>query len=118
MDQQVEMENHFPARIALILSIFLAVPFDALPASAESSGNGWDVIEVGGRDYVSVLSLKSFYGFTNLTRTGKNVVLENDKVEIKLSVGGNECLMNNVKFVFSPSASSLTSETFPLSNIT
>jgi N-acetylmuramoyl-L-alanine amidase len=96
-------KSKFPARIALILSIFLMVPISSVPAVAESSNNGWDIIEVGGRDYVSVLSLKSFYGFTKLTRTGKNVVLENDKVEIKLAVGGNECLMNNVKFVFSNS---------------
>src|SRR5690606_21932061 len=29
------------------------------------------------------------------------VVLENPKVKMELKVGGNECLMNSVKFVFS-----------------
>ena len=28
------------------------------------------------------------------------MVLENAKVEMKLKIGGNECLMNGVKFVF------------------
>ena len=50
---------------------------------------------------VSLESVKRFYNFTKLTRTGGNIVLENAKVEMKLKIGGNECLMNNVKFVFS-----------------
>lgn len=91
------------ARIVFILTILLALPIFSVPASAATSANGWDIIEVGGRDYVSVKSLKNFYGFTKLTQTGKNLVLENDKVEIKLTVGGNECLMNNVRFVLSNS---------------
>lgn len=45
--------------------------------------------------------MKRFYDFSKLTRTGDNVVLENAKVEMRLKVGGNECLMNGVKFVFS-----------------
>lgn len=94
-------KSKLPARIALILSVMLAVSMAAAPALAATSSNGWKVIEVGGRDYVSVESLKSFYGFTKLTHTGKKVILENDKVEIKLSVGGHNCFMNNVKFVFS-----------------
>lgn len=92
-----------PARIVLILSLLLAAHALILPATAETTTKGWDIIEVGGRDYVSVKSMKGFYGFTKLTHTGKNVILENDKVEVKLTVGGNECLMNNVKFVFSNS---------------
>jgi N-acetylmuramoyl-L-alanine amidase len=68
--------------------------------SAEATG-GWDVAKIEGREYVSVESIKKFYNFTKLTRAGATVVLENAKVEMKLKVGGNECLMNNVKFVFS-----------------
>jgi N-acetylmuramoyl-L-alanine amidase len=90
-----------PAVAVLSFLLVLAAP---LPLSlAESSNNGWKMIKVGGRDYVSVESLKSFYNFSKLTRTGNNLVLENSKVEMKLKVGGNECLMNNVKFVFSNS---------------
>ena len=83
---------------------FLVALSAPLPlTSAETKNNGWQMIKVGGRDYVSVESLKGFYNFTKLTRTGNNITLENTKVEMKLKVGGNECLMNNVKFVFSQS---------------
>jgi N-acetylmuramoyl-L-alanine amidase len=61
---------------------------------------GWEIAKHEGRDYVSVDSMKRFYSFTNLTRSGNNVVLENTKVEMRLKIGGYECLMNGVKFVF------------------
>lgn len=62
--------------------------------------SGWDVAKIDGRDYVSVESMKKFYNFTSLKRKGGSVLLENAKVEMKLKVGSNECLMNGVKFVF------------------
>ena len=80
----------------------LFAPFSVLSAQADKNA-GWDLIKIGGRDYVSVEGIKRFYNFTKLTRSGNSVVLENPKVEMKLKVGGNECLMNNVKFVFSHS---------------
>ena len=89
----------FVALLAWLLSIFLPI------GTAQAETKGWDVIKINGRDYVSVESIKRFYSFTKLTRTGNSVVLENPKVEMKLKVGGNECLMNNVKFVFSHSVS-------------
>ncbi len=75
-------------------------PFSVVSAQADKNA-GWDLIKIGGRDYVSVEGIKRFYSFTKLTRNGNSVVLENPKVQMKLKVGGNECLMNNVKFVFS-----------------
>jgi N-acetylmuramoyl-L-alanine amidase len=75
--------------------------FTAAPQAAAQSGQGWDVTKIDGREYVSVEGIKRFYGFTKLTRTGNRVVLENSKLEMKLGVGSYECLMNNVKFVFS-----------------
>jgi N-acetylmuramoyl-L-alanine amidase len=61
----------------------------------------WDTRPINGRDYVAVEGMKSFYGFDSLRRSGNEVVLENKKVKVKLRVGGQECLMNGVKFVFS-----------------
>jgi N-acetylmuramoyl-L-alanine amidase len=83
----------------LMLCVFV-VPSSHTYAQANKNA-GWDLIKIGGRDYVSVEGIKRFYHFTKLTRTGNKLVLENPKVEMKLTVGGNECLMNNVKFVFS-----------------
>jgi len=90
-----------PAVAVLCFLVAFAAPFS--PIQAETKNNGWSIIKVGGREYVSIESLKDFYNFTKLTRTGGNITLENKKVEMKLKVGGNECLMNNVKFVFSNS---------------
>ncbi len=94
-------KNHLSTPSIAVLSLLLAFLAPVSLYLAETSNNGWKMIKVGGRDYVSVQSVKSFYNFTKLTRTGNSVVLENKKVEMKLKVGGNECLMNNVKFVFS-----------------
>lgn len=79
--------------------LFLLLPTACIGAE----NNGWDIIKIGGRDYVSVDSIKRFYSFDKLTRTGGALVLENSKVQMKLKVGGNECLMNDVKFIFSNS---------------
>ena len=70
------------------------------PVVAAATVSGWEIEKIDGHDYVSVDSMKRFYNFTKLTRTGNSVVLENTKVEMKLKIGGNECLMNGVKFVF------------------
>jgi N-acetylmuramoyl-L-alanine amidase len=71
-----------------------------VPLHAAAATSGWEVAKIEGRDYVSLESMKKFYNFAKLTRTGGNLVLENSKVEMKLKIGGNECLMNGVKFVF------------------
>jgi len=81
------------------------------PASAATE-SGWDVAKIDGRDYVSVDSMKKFYNFTKLTRSGNSVILENTKVEMKLKIGGNECLMNGVKFVFSNTISTVGSKVY------
>ena len=80
--------------------ILTVVAMGGTARSAETSA-GWDLTKIDGREYVSIESVKKFYNFSKLTRTGGAIVLENAKVEMKLKIGGNECLMNNVKFVFS-----------------
>ena len=67
---------------------------------ADAQPAGWDISKIEGRDYVSTESIKKFYNFTKVTRSGDSVVLENAKIEMKLRIGAQECLMNNVKFVF------------------
>lgn len=94
---------HF-SPIFRLRSLLAAVVMAAMATGAAKSAvapSGWDVTKIDGREYVSTESIKRFYNFTKLTRSGGTIVLENAKVEMKLKVGGNECLMNNVKFVFS-----------------
>jgi N-acetylmuramoyl-L-alanine amidase len=96
----VKMKLQKPAmRAMLSLSLFFVLISQGF--SAETKNNGWNVIKIDNKDYLSVKDIKRFYSFTSLKRTGSKVALESEKIEMKLTVGGNECLMNNVKFVFS-----------------
>ncbi len=85
-------------RLAALAVAFSVAGFSEAPAAPAT---GWDVTKIDGRDYVSVESVKKFYAFDKLVRNGNAVTLETSKVEMKLRVGSPECLMNNVKFVFS-----------------
>ncbi len=85
--------------LRLVLALLLALP---LVARAE-----WEQREINGRGYVSVESIKTYYKFTSLKQSGKSLTLENSRTRVNLTVGGVECLMNGIKFVFSyPVASS------------
>jgi N-acetylmuramoyl-L-alanine amidase len=97
--------NHLAGRI---LSLFRLAAFAGCvtaaalgPAGANPVPAGWDVTKIDGRDYVALESIKRYYNFDRLTRSGNAVTLENAKIEVKLRVGSQECLMNNVKFVLS-----------------
>lgn len=61
----------------------------------------WEVKQMNGRDYVNVDGMKKFYNFESIRRSGNEIILENKKVKMQLRCGGQECLMNGVKFVFS-----------------
>lgn len=92
---------------------FVVVPIlAATPALSAAAAKSWDLAKIEGRDYVSVESVKQFYRFTKLTRSGASIVLENSKLEMKLKVGGNECLMNNVKFIFSHPVAALGNKVY------
>lgn len=97
------MEHPFraPAFLRRVFACVMVLVMAAGPARSAAPATGWEVTKIEGREYVSVDSIKRFYNFAKMTRAGSSVVLENSKVEMKLKVGGNECLMNNVKFIFS-----------------
>lgn len=80
----------------------LAMALCALGAPMRASGNGtWDMVKHEGEDFISVDSMRKFYGFTKLSRDGNRVSLENAKVIVRFACGAQECTMNGVKFVFS-----------------
>lgn len=94
-------KNHLHRRAAPRLLAVALVLFPLAPAVLHAAPTaGWEIAKHEGRDYVSVDSMKRFYSFTKLTRNGNDIVLENPKVEMHLKIGGYECLMNGVKFVF------------------
>ena len=83
-----------PLRKLLLLVAGIAVC--ASPVMA-----GWETVRHNGQDYVTVRSMKAFYGFQTMKNTGRFLELENKAVKMKLTIGGQEVFMNNVKFVFS-----------------
>ncbi|MGL4398798.1 MAG: N-acetylmuramoyl-L-alanine amidase family protein [Luteolibacter sp.] len=82
-------------------AMVVAALFSTESARSAPTPSAWELTKIDGREYVSVESIKKFYNFSKLNRVGRSIVLENAKVEMSLKIGGNECLMNNVKFVFS-----------------
>ena len=97
-------------------ALVMALALTAGPAASAAPAATWEVTKIDGRDYVSVESIKRFYGFTEMSRTGGSIKLKRgvrftDAAKEKLNkdkelvmefkVGGNDCLMNDVKFVFS-----------------
>lgn len=85
----------------------VALGWAALIAPLQAAAVAWEVAKIDGRDYVSLESMKRFYNFDKLTRSGGNLTLKNPKVEMNLKIGGNECLMNGVKFVFTHNVSTI-----------
>jgi N-acetylmuramoyl-L-alanine amidase len=83
-----------PAFHLLMVALLLVLPQVARAV-------GWETIRYNGNDYVTARSIKSFYNFDSMTRSGSKLILENKVIEMKLTVGGQEVWMNNVKFVFS-----------------
>jgi N-acetylmuramoyl-L-alanine amidase len=88
-------------RIPSLIAAALALSLIGLSAVTAAPTSAWDVLKIDGRDYVSLENVRQFYKFSKLTRSGTHLSLESAKVEVRLTVGGNECFMNNVKFVLS-----------------
>lgn len=82
------------------------------PLVHAASPAAWDIAKIEGREYVSVDSIKRFYNFAKLSRSGNSIVLENQKVEMELKVGGNECFMNGVKFVFTNAVTAIGTQAY------
>ena len=76
--------------------VFLACILPLQAAQVE-----WKTKEHNGRKYVPLTQVKEFYKMTSMAREGNYLVLKNGEVTIKFRVGGQEVLMNNVKFIFS-----------------
>ena len=97
-------------------ALLMVLALTAEPTAAAAPAAAWDVTKIDGHDYVSVESIKRFYNFTEITRSGASVKLKrgvrfadpekekrnaDKELVMEFKVGGNDCLMNDVKFVFS-----------------
>lgn len=73
---------------------------EVLPANG-----GWEIVKIGGRDYVTAESIRNFYnpvyGFTTFRIQGTHFWLGSSKLILKAQVGSQEMLINNIKFILS-----------------
>lgn len=93
------------ARVWQVCMVAMVLSFGATPVMSAPAFGGWDVKKIDGRSYVSVDNIRKFYGFDTMTRKGGYLELSKNKGKtvVQLKLGGTECLMNNLKFVFSHS---------------
>lgn len=84
-------------RRSLLLLLFLTI----LPPAASAAKAAWKVKEYRSNKYVPLSQVKDFYRLTSMSKSGSHIILKNSDVEIKFRAGGQEVLMNNVKFIFS-----------------
>lgn len=73
---------------------------EVLPANG-----GWEIIKIGGRDYVTAESIRNFYnpvyGFNTFRTQGTHFWLGSSKLILKAQIGSQEMLINNIKFILS-----------------
>lgn len=77
-------------------------PGSATPAGAQQAAPfSWNVIQHDGRDYVTLQDVKRFYRFQDFVRQGRAARLVAPALTMEMSVGSQELLINNVKFILS-----------------
>lgn len=88
-------------RRSILLLLLLAI----LPAAAEKVT--WKIKEYRGERYVPLSQVKDFYNLDKMVNAGGYITLKNADIALKFKPGGQEVLMNNVKFIFSHNVVSL-----------
>lgn len=73
----------------------------AVFAAAKPPVFEWKNTQFKGVNYVPIYQVKSYYKFPSLSQSGSTITLKNADTTIKFRSGGQEVLMNNVKFIFS-----------------
>ena len=63
--------------------------------------SAFEIVKADGRDYVTAESIHRFYRFSGMRMDGNNVVLNNPTLILKATLGSQEILMNNIKFILS-----------------
>jgi N-acetylmuramoyl-L-alanine amidase len=70
-------------------------------ATTSSDMVGWELIRYQERDYVTASSIHKFYRFTNLEIKGSSVWFRSSVLVMKATLGSQDLLINNIKFVLS-----------------
>ena len=69
--------------------------------TSSSDMAGWELIRYQERDYVPAASIHKFYRFNNLEVNGNNVWFRSPVLVMKATLGSQDLLINNIKFVLS-----------------
>lgn len=101
----------YPTRRNFLWMLLAAAGYTTGRAYSQTK-SPWQTTKIEGRQYAAISSLKNFYRFASIKQKGNSVLLENRKTIVKFTIGGNECLMNNVKFILSNSVESLDGKAY------
>ena len=74
---------------------------DKAVATTSSDMVGWDLIRYRERDYVTAGSIHKFYRFHSLETKGNSVWFRSPVLIMKATLGSQDLLINNIKFVLS-----------------
>jgi N-acetylmuramoyl-L-alanine amidase len=74
---------------------------DTAIATTSSDMVGWELYRYQERDYVSAASIHKFYRFNNLDVEGNSVWLRSPVLVMKATLGSQDLLINNIKFILS-----------------
>lgn len=88
------MKASFLIRFLLVCFLFALVP-------AQAKQVKWKIKEYRGNKYVPLSQVKEHYDLTSMTQRGSEIILKNNELTMKFKAGGQEVLMNDVKFIFS-----------------
>ena len=83
----------------LITPLFLILLF--LAPFCQAKEFPWKKTLHAGQYYVPLDQVKEFYGFSSLKRSGRQLTLSSKGVSLTFTSGGQEVMMNGVKFIFS-----------------
>ncbi len=94
-------------KIPKTIILTLLIPLLTSLSHGNSNRNKWEVKNHQGHQYVPLNLVKKYYRMHTLAKSGRYLVMKNKEVTIKFKPGGQEVLMNGVKFIFSKAIISL-----------
>lgn len=93
--EQRPLRNVRPRPIPVLLAaLFLLLPGFFSPASAKD----WNVVSLGGREYVSDENVAKFYQFQRFAKEGDNRIFKHPTLVMTWKVGSQSIYVNNTKF--------------------
>lgn len=89
------------ASLVLIAALLILFVKRSQNEDSTSSENGWEMVKLHGREYVSADSIRQFfdpvYGFTTFRVQDSHFWLGSPKLILKAQIGSDEILINNIK---------------------